>query len=74
MSIAHTGFHAHDGWYFERVDDDHSVKICAAVGRSAETITLTAAEWASVIAAVSAQGETSETYQAALNLHAPKEA
>lgn len=73
MPITQAAFHVSDGWFFERVGDDGSVKINAAVGQSAETITLTmtAAEWASVIAAVSAQGETAETYQAASNLHAP---
>jgi hypothetical protein len=71
MSITHTGFHANDGWYFAS-GEDGKVKISAAVNRCDETITLTAAEWASVVAAVSAQGETSETYQAALALHAPK--
>ena len=68
MTIAHDGFHAHDGWYFER-EDDGSVRICAAVDRSTEMVVLTAAEWASVVTAVSAQGQTSETYQAALKLH-----
>jgi hypothetical protein len=68
MSVTHTGFHANDGWYFER-QPDGSVKISAAVNRCAETITLPPAEWASVVTAVSAQGETSETYQAALRLH-----
>lgn len=69
MSAAHhDGFHAKDGWYFERLDGG-GVKISAAVNRSTETITLPAAEWASVLAAVSAQGETSETYQAALRMH-----
>ena len=64
----YTGFHAHDGWYFER-QDDGSVKISAAVDRSSEVIILTAAEWASVITSVSTLGETSETYQAAVRLH-----
>jgi hypothetical protein len=57
MSVTHTGFHAHSGWYFER-QEDGSVKISAAVGRCTETIVLTAAEWPSVVAAVCADGET----------------
>jgi hypothetical protein len=73
VSITHTGFHANDGWYFER-QDDGSVKISAAVDRSTETITLPPAAWASVVTAVSAQGETSETYQAALQMHGEPEA
>lgn len=72
MSNTHTGFHAGDGWYFERGADD-AVKISAAVDRSSETITLTATEWASVVAAVSTLGESAETYQAALSLHAALE-
>lgn len=72
MAITHTGFHANDGWYFER-QEDGSVKISAAVSRCVETITLKPAEWASVVTAVSALGETSETYQAALRLHDQEE-
>lgn len=71
MSITHTGFHA-NGWYFER-QDNGSVKISAAVDRSTETITLPPAEWASVVTAVSAQGESGETYQAALKMHGEPE-
>jgi len=62
------GFHARDGWYFQR-QDDGSVKISAAVSRSTETLTIPPNEWASIVAAVSAQGETAETYQAALSAH-----
>lgn len=69
MAVAHDGFHAHDGWYFERLDDG-SVKISAAVDRCTEVIILTASDWASITAAVSARGETSETYQAAVAFHA----
>jgi len=68
MSVTHSGFHAHSGWYFERLEDG-SVKISAAVGRCIESIVLTAAEWPSVVAAVCGQGETSEAYQAAVRLH-----
>jgi hypothetical protein len=68
MSVTHTGFHAHTGWYFER-QKDGSVKISAAVDRCTETIILTAAEWPSVVAAVCADGKTSEAYQTAVRLH-----
>lgn len=67
-SVTHEGFHATAGWYFAR-QQNGAVKISAAVDRSTETITLAPAEWASVMAAVSAQGETSESYQAGLALH-----
>lgn len=68
MSVTHDGFHAKDGWYFQR-EEDGSVTIKAAVSRCDESLTLPAAEWASVVAAVSAQSETSETYYAALRAH-----
>lgn len=69
MAVAHEGFHAHDGWYFERMEDG-SVKVSAAVDRCAEVIILTASDWASINASMSSRGETSETYQAALAFHA----
>jgi len=65
MAVTQTGFHARDGWYFER-QDDGSVKISAAVDRCTEQLILPAAEWASVVAAVSAEGETAQSYQQAL--------
>lgn len=65
MAITHEGFHAKDGWYFER-QDDGSVKISAAVDRSTEVITLDPSTWASIIASMSTEGETSQTYQRAL--------
>jgi hypothetical protein len=67
-SVTHGGFHAKDGWYFER-QEDGSVKIRAAVDRSTEVITLPPMEWASVMAALAAAGGTSETFQAARRLH-----
>lgn len=73
MAITHAGFHAKDGWYFER-QDDGSVKISAAVARSTETITLGPSTWASIIASLSAEGETSQTYGQALAAQVPKEA
>lgn len=72
-TVTHKGFHANSGWYFER-QEDGVVKISAAVDRSSETIILAPTEWASVIAAVSAQGETSESYQAGLRLHTAEDA
>lgn len=68
MSISHSGFHAKDGWYFER-QSDGSVKISAAVERCTETITVDASSWASIVASVSKDGESSDTYHAALQAH-----
>lgn len=71
MSAAqHDGFHAKDGWYFERLDDG-SVKVSAAVARSTEAITLGPSTWASIIASMSAAGETSQTYHQALAAQVP---
>jgi hypothetical protein len=66
--VSQIAFHAHDGWYFERLDDG-SVKISAAVNRCTEETTLTADTWASIIAAVSDAGDTSQTFYAAQALH-----
>lgn len=68
MAISHDGFHAADGWYFQR-GDDGSVTIHAAVSRCNESVTLTAEAWASVIASVGAGGESSDSYHSALNTH-----
>lgn len=65
MAVSHEGFHAKDGWYFER-QDDGSVKVSAAVDRSTEVITLGPSTWASIVASMSAEGETSQSYQRAL--------
>lgn len=65
MAVSHEGFHAKDGWYFER-QDDGSVKVSAAVDRSTEVITLGPSTWASIVASMSAEGETSQSYQRSL--------
>lgn len=65
------GFHAKDMWFFRR-EDDGSVRITApdSMGPGAhQVVTLDASTWASVVASVSAQGETSDTYRAALDFH-----
>jgi hypothetical protein len=69
--INHPGFHAKAGWYFER-QPDGSVKISAAVQRTTETLVVDAAEWASVVAAVSRDGGTSQTFAAAREIHDPE--
>ena len=65
------GFHARDNWFFRR-EDDGSVRILApdTMGPGAhQAVTLDANTWASVVASVSARGETSETFQAARDFH-----
>lgn len=70
--IAHRfAFHARDNWFFRR-EDDGSVHITApdSMGPGAhQVVTLDADTWASVVASVSAGGETSETFHAARRFH-----
>lgn len=65
MPTMYEGFHAKDGWYFER-HEDGSVTIRAAVNRCDESITVDASSWASIVASMSNAGENSDTYNAAL--------
>ena len=68
--LHHTdGFHARDGWYFQR-QTDGSVKISAAVQRCTEQLVIDPDTWASIVASVSAQGETSVRFQRAREFHA----
>lgn len=60
-------FHACDGWYFKR-GEDGSVTIWAADGDA--EVTLDADSWASVVASVSASGESYVTFEIAKRLHA----
>ena len=75
-------YHAKDGLHFQR-HKDGSVTVArwlhglANAGRADQAVvdvldhawTLTASEWASVVASVSAKGESGETYNAALRFH-----
>lgn len=66
-------FHLRNGWYFNRLDDGMVQIIKRADAHEnapivAEVI-IAAWEWASVVAAVSGNGEATETYQDALRLH-----
>lgn len=71
-----SGFHARDNWFFRR-EDDGSVHILApdSMGPGAhQVVTLDANTWASVVASVSARGETSESFQTARSFHDGEEA
>lgn len=64
-------FHVKDNWFFERLDDG-GVRISApdSLGPGASQIVdLDPNSWASIIAHVSHEGETSEKYFAALDFH-----
>lgn len=58
-------FHVRDELYFERGRDGDAV----ITWPNGETMSLDASSWASVVAHVSAAGETGETYRAALAFH-----
>lgn len=58
-------FHAREGWYFRR-GEGGTVTIWCGEGHE---ITLDPDSWASVVASVSAQGESSATYRSALDAH-----
>ena len=69
-------FHWRDNIYFQRESldskgDVHIYKMSGSHhGSHIEfSFTIPAAEWASIVAAVSNRGETSEQYEAALELH-----
>lgn len=71
MTVDNEGFHARDNWYFRR-EDDGSVRITApdSMGPGAhQVVTLDANTWASVVASVSADGQTTETFRAAGRFH-----
>ena len=65
-------YHARDGLYFDRLADGtvRCVKRDPTCGiRPVIDINIDPATWVSVVAAVSKSGETSETVQAAQELH-----
>jgi hypothetical protein len=71
MSAVSEGFHAKDGWFFRR-EDDGSVHISApdSMGPGAhQVVTLDADTWASVVASVSARGETADRFAKARRFH-----
>lgn len=59
-------FHWRDGLFFGR-SDDGAVRI---LKDGVIDVTVPVVEWASIVAAVTASGETAETYQQAEALHA----
>ena len=63
-------FHYRDGLYFERLEDG-SVRITRNLGHICWDIDRDS--WASIIAHVSAGGETADTFQEAMLFHAGQE-
>lgn len=66
-------FHSRDGFYFKRLPDGSvRIRIAEDAKSDAKTlrqIKLPASEWASVVANVSASGETAESHRAAVSFH-----
>lgn len=63
-------FHYKDGWYFERLVDG-SVRIIKNIGSlpSATSVTIDPASWASIVAHVSLDGDTADTFAKAVVFH-----
>lgn len=63
-------FHLKDGWYFERISQG-AVRIyhLGYTGLMDRGIVADADSWASIMASVSAQGDTAESFQEARNFH-----
>lgn len=71
MSVESPGFHAHSGWYFHR-ESNGSVRILApdSLGPGAHQLGVFDPDtWASIVASVSASGETGDTWRAAKDFH-----
>lgn len=73
-------FHWKDGWYFSRQDNgsvtmEHRVyedefnELGQRMYHYNAKVNIPAAEWASIVAAVSISGETAQSYQDALTFH-----
>lgn len=64
------GFHWRHGWYFKRMDDGEvRVIVDNDKGNAIVQAAIPAAEWASIVASVTSQGDNAETYQRATDLH-----
>ncbi len=76
-----TGFHAKNGWFFERVSDgDVQIKFVPQIPEESLdaatkllgallNVTVDADTWASIVASVSGDGEDARTFAAASLLH-----
>ena len=63
------GFHAKDGWHFQRTPDGGVTIHLTPKDMTLEEVTLDADTWCSVVAAVTRAGETAETFRRAKFLH-----
>jgi hypothetical protein len=67
------GFHTHEGWYWRRRSDGSVAIVVTESAKDGAPIVrehyLEVGEWASVVASVSARGETGETFLEAKTFH-----
>jgi hypothetical protein len=63
------GFHWRNCWFFKRMSGGHVRITHAEVGSEVVQILIPPNEWASIVASVSAEGETSERYYEAAKFH-----
>ena len=62
-------FHSHDGWYFKRDDSDVVILHGVSFETAKEIVRFDGNTWASIVASVSAIGETTKTFCVAHELH-----
>lgn len=60
-------YHLRDGFLFRGIGEDVTIALKVAGGYSVTTVT--AHEWASVVAAVSKRGDVASAFKDALNVH-----
>ena len=77
LGLNSRSLHWRDGWYFIRASDGAVVIEKHPKGRIEAVpeiaVQIPPGEWASIVASVSAQGETAETYQQILAFHGSPE-
>ena len=70
-----TGFHYKEGWHFRRLNDAGTVRVhypSPDAPQGYKILDIDLASWASLVASVSAKGDTAETFQRAHDLHQGK--
>lgn len=70
-------FHNREGWYYKRIDDKGTVRIRKRASAHEDApvvaeIEIPENEWASIVAHVTAGGETGASWRAAREFHAGK--
>lgn len=63
------GFHWRDQWFFKRMPGGHVRITHAEVGHEVTQILVPPLEWASIVASVSPEGESGDTWKQAAEFH-----